>query len=384
MRSIKCVVIGDGAVGKTSLLISYTTNTFPTDYVPTVFDNYTTTLALAAPMPLSSHSTSTSSMTGSSSVLVDHNTPVFKQSNSSRRKPLTEGDTLSSSASSFSTGADSGSGALKRQIFKLNLWDTAGQEEYDRLRPLSYRQTDVFLICFSVSEPSSFRNVVDKWFPELKRVSGIESGDLYTNFKKYPILLVGTKSDLRDDENEIQKMRDQNLSFVSKEEIDKVVEDNGFMGYVECSTATQNNVRQVFEKAVHIVAFEPDKLQRAKCVDEARKMSIQEDSLVQEESPAAEPKKSAHPQKQSHPQSQLQSQISVPKPHKLSSVSEKPTHEKRKASPISPESSPSQETSIGKSSGSRSDMEKSKQSVKSEIRQTKKKLKKKSVKCVII
>lgn len=41
----------------------------------------------------------------------------------------------------------------------LGLWDTAGQEDYERLRPLSYPQTDVFLICFSVVSPPSFDNV---------------------------------------------------------------------------------------------------------------------------------------------------------------------------------------------------------------------------------
>lgn len=44
----------------------------------------------------------------------------------------------------------------------LGLWDTAGQEDYDRLRPLSYPQTDVFLICFSVVSPPSFENVRTK------------------------------------------------------------------------------------------------------------------------------------------------------------------------------------------------------------------------------
>lgn len=210
MRSVKCVVVGDGAVGKTSMLISYTTNTFPEDYIPTVFDNYSTTILLPNPYP----------------------------------------------------SIDGETGQEDRQIFKLNLWDTAGQEEYDRLRPLSYPQTDVFLACFSICEPSSLRNIVDKWYPEIIQNSATESSEFYRKSGKYPIFLVGTKSDLRDDATERERLHDANMDFVSQEEIDEVVNQCGFIGYGECSAATQLGVREVFEKSVSSVVFELDRLLR--------------------------------------------------------------------------------------------------------------------------
>ena len=50
----------------------------------------------------------------------------------------------------------------------LELVDTAGQEDYDRLRPLSYNKADIFLVCYSVVVPSSYTNVKENWIPELK------------------------------------------------------------------------------------------------------------------------------------------------------------------------------------------------------------------------
>ena len=52
---------------------------------------------------------------------------------------------------------------IGEEPYTLGLFDTAGQEDYDRLRPLSYPQTDVFLVCFSVVSPASFENVKEKW-----------------------------------------------------------------------------------------------------------------------------------------------------------------------------------------------------------------------------
>lgn len=61
-------------------------------------------------------------------------------------------------------------------------WLVSLQEDYDRLRPLSYPMTDVFLICFSVVNPASFQNVREEWVPELQEYA-----------PSVPYLLIGTQ-----------------------------------------------------------------------------------------------------------------------------------------------------------------------------------------------
>uniref|UniRef100_H3CCD6 Cell division control protein 42 homolog n=1 Tax=Tetraodon nigroviridis TaxID=99883 RepID=H3CCD6_TETNG len=188
MQTIKCVVVGDGAVGKTCLLISYTTNKFPSEYVPTVFDNYAVTVMGGEP-------------------------------------------------------------------YTLGLFDTAGQEDYDRLRPLSYPQTDVFLVCFSVVSPSSFENVKEKWVPEISH-----------HCPRTPFLLVGTQVDLREDGSTIEKLAKNKQRPLYPDSGEKLARELRAVKYVECSALTQRGLKNVFDEAILAALEPPETKTKRKCV----------------------------------------------------------------------------------------------------------------------
>jgi cell division control protein 42 len=128
--------------------------------------------------------------------------------------------------------------------YTLGLFDTAGQEDYDRLRPLSYPQTDVFLVCFSVTSPASFENVREKWFPEV-----------HHHCPGVPCLIVGTQADLRDDPSALQKLGKQKMQPVRKEDGERMAKELGAIKYVECSALTQYKLKDVFDE-VSLLLFE--------------------------------------------------------------------------------------------------------------------------------
>ncbi|QKX57997.1 uncharacterized protein TRUGW13939_05117 [Talaromyces rugulosus] len=173
--SKKFVVVGDGGCGKTCLLISYSQRYFPEKYVPTVFENYIT-----------------HTIHGRSGKTVE-----------------------------------------------LALWDTAGQEEYDRLRPLSYPETDLLFVCFAIDCPNSLENVMDKWYPEVLHFCPTT-----------PLILVGLKADLRNKRTCIELLKTQGLTPVTPEQGQAVAQRMG-AAYIECSSKEMTGVDEVFELAVN-------------------------------------------------------------------------------------------------------------------------------------
>ena len=116
---------------------------------------------------------------------------------------------------------------------RLCLWDTAGQEAYDRLRPLSYPNTDIFLVCFSVDNPASLHNIELKWIHELK-----------IHCKKAKIILVGLKQDLR-----LNPMK----KCIPKKSIKKVAKKIHASSYLECSAKTQDGLYELFDFAIKLM-----------------------------------------------------------------------------------------------------------------------------------
>lgn len=170
---IKVVVVGDGAVGKTSLLCRFANNYFPEeDYLPTIFDNFSTQT-------------------------------IFNNTN-----------------------------------YNVSLWDTAGPEDFDKLRPLSYMNSDVFLLCFELSYADSIRNSGQRWIQELgKCAPGV------------PIMLCGTKMDLRVDKK-IRKSKQFNpVTFEMGKEIARTI---GAVAYAETSALTGAGVAKAFEEVIRI------------------------------------------------------------------------------------------------------------------------------------
>ncbi|TPX60820.1 hypothetical protein PhCBS80983_g01524 [Powellomyces hirtus] len=175
----KLVIVGDGAAGKTSLLVVQSGEPFPEEYVPTIFENYITKVK------------------------------------------------------------------VKDHVYELSLWDTAGQEDYDRLRPLSYPETDVVLLAFAVVDRTGFSSIREKWHPETMHF-----------LPHVPRLLVGCKADLRHDAACLASLSKKGETPVSIEEAMKLateISGSTKVRYYETSAKTTEGVNELFVAAAKMV-----------------------------------------------------------------------------------------------------------------------------------
>ncbi|PVF94897.1 GTP-binding protein rhoA [Serendipita vermifera] len=185
----KVVLLGDGYVGKTYLILQFRTGNFPMQFIPTFMERYIEDIE------------------------------------------------------------------INGKRMELEICDTAGQEDYDRLRPLDYPGTNVFLLCFSVDDSESFENIELKWILEI------------THFcPGTPFILVGCKADLRNDSRRIEELRVRGEKMISAEYGEAMARRIGANTYLECSSKLGEGVEQVFRVAATITSPPASKKKRKDCV----------------------------------------------------------------------------------------------------------------------
>ncbi|RHZ69455.1 hypothetical protein Glove_283g36 [Diversispora epigaea] len=127
---------------------------------------------------------------------------------------------------------------IENRHIEISLWDTAGQEEFDRLRSLSYAETHVIMLCFAVDNRDSLENIESKWMEEI-----------HENCPGVKLVLVALKCDLREDIQVMRSMQRYGERPVSYEEGIEVARNIRASKYLECSSKHNRGVREAFEQS---------------------------------------------------------------------------------------------------------------------------------------
>ena len=174
-REVKIHFAGDGAVGKTCMIISHTEGKFPKEYLPSILEHYETIIT------------------------------------------------------------------KNEEELKFKIWDTGGEEGYARIRSLGYPGTSVFITVFSVVNRPSYVNINDRWIHEIRH-----------HCPNTPILVVGNKTDLRNDSQTIYQLQKEGKTAITFEEGEELAKNIGAVAYCECSALTFEGLKNVFDHALQI------------------------------------------------------------------------------------------------------------------------------------
>eukprot|EP01091_Cochliopodium_minus_P010941 TRINITY_DN3011_c0_g1_i2.p1 TRINITY_DN3011_c0_g1~~TRINITY_DN3011_c0_g1_i2.p1 ORF type:complete len:205 (-),score=45.17 TRINITY_DN3011_c0_g1_i2:83-697(-) len=137
--------------------------------------------------------------------------------------------------------------------FNVMIQDTGSQDEFANTRSKYYHNAQIILICFSLISSPSFQSVEQKWIKEIKNTN-----------PNVPILLIGTKLDLRNNEKMVERLKDKNMHPISGSEGLETCKKIVALGYFEISVEEDKNALQkVFTDAIKLV-FDPPSTKKKK------------------------------------------------------------------------------------------------------------------------
>jgi len=158
--------------------------------------------------------------------------------------------------------------SIDGELVNVILWDTAGQEDYETIRTTTcFPNTHVFILCFSVVHPDSFHNIKQKWLEELRK-----------SCPDTPYILVGTKIDMREDEETVKKLQEKSKEPISTKMGQKRAKEIKAQLYLECSAKDIKSVNEVFCQALKLV-MDPLKEKKKEVAKLAKKEEAEEQKI---------------------------------------------------------------------------------------------------------
>ena len=134
--------------------------------------------------------------------------------------------------------------SMPKQIHFYSSFKKQGQEEYNDLITFSYSNVDILIVCFSIASPTSYANIRQAWMREISK----------SRYSDVPIMLVGTKMDLRDDPKVIEDLARQNQAPITKDQGELLAREINAVKYMECSALTKVGLQEMFLQ-VHRIVF---------------------------------------------------------------------------------------------------------------------------------
>eukprot|EP01113_Clastostelium_recurvatum_P000115 TRINITY_DN10055_c0_g2_i1.p1 TRINITY_DN10055_c0_g2~~TRINITY_DN10055_c0_g2_i1.p1 ORF type:complete len:237 (+),score=45.54 TRINITY_DN10055_c0_g2_i1:49-711(+) len=193
----KVVFLGDSAVGKTCFAIRCCHDTFPMEYIPTIMDTEQIEIEIG---------------------------PYASNNKKDKDGAVAQND--------------------MKKTAKISLWETGSRGDYEEIRPLTYPNTDLFFLFYSVISRISLDNIVEKYHPEIT-----------SHCPKTPFFLIGLKQDLREDEEIITRLKEKGTTPVDPHRACKIGHELQAAAQFVCSSKTGEGCKEILKATARFLTL---------------------------------------------------------------------------------------------------------------------------------